>query len=384
MRLVGRGSILGVALAMAVAVPPPLGAAPSGAPVSRPLRIVPCTGAGREAENPVDAALAWLVEHQLDDGSWSFDLDDCPNCSGKCSHSGAIDDRPAATALALLPFLGRGYTHRAGRYTKQVERGIAFLAARAERQHGVVYDTASRQPLEVQGLAVIALAECRRDTEDDSLVRPAQLALDHIVELQDHRTGGWGHRPGDDGHTAAVGLQIMALRSGVLAGLEVDRQAFAEAGRFLDFVQTGSGAAYGDTDATNPGSTSSSAGLLCRLLLGWRPDNPALHEGVLRLAKVGPGKDLLGDYYATQVMHHVEGDVWRDWFDTVKPLLMKTQAKEGHEAGSWHEGLGGDDPLFVGGGRLQTTALATMIYEVYYGWLSLYRDSSCPAKADKK
>lgn len=333
---------------------------------------------------PVERGLAWLIEHQLDEGSWSFDLNDCPKCSGQCSHSGEVPDRPGATALSILAFLGRGYTHQDGPYKKQVHRGVAFLEARAERQNGAIYDPTNHQAMYEQGLAAMALAGCYGMTKDDRLLRPAQLALDHIMAVQNQRDGGWGYRPRDVGHTVAVGLQIMALRSGEIAGLEVDRQALQRAGDFLDFVQMASGAEYGDIDATRLDATSSAAGLLCRLFLGWKPDSPALQDGVRRLAGVGPGTDLLFDYYATQLMHHVERDAFVAWFDTMKPLLLKAQASEGHEAGSWHEGFRGTHPLFVGGGRLQSTALATMILEVYYRHLPLYQDASCPAKVEQE
>jgi len=63
----------------------------------------------------VSAALKWLAEHQLPDGSWSFDHTRCPACGGQCRHAGNLADaRLGATALALLPFLGAGQTHREG------------------------------------------------------------------------------------------------------------------------------------------------------------------------------------------------------------------------------------------------------------------------------
>jgi hypothetical protein len=46
-------------------------------------------------------------------------------------------------------------------------------------------------------------------------------------------------------------------------------------------------------------------------------------------------------------------------------MLLKSQAKKGHEAGSWFEGVNGGHGADAAG-RLYTTSLATLILEVYY------------------
>jgi hypothetical protein len=107
---------------------------------------------------------------------------------------------------------------------------------------------------------------------------------------------------------------------------------------FLDSVQTDEGSGYG---YRGPGNTPAltAAGLLCRMYLGWKKDHPALNRGLDRLSKIGPSKDLYYDYYGTQVMHHVEGDHWISWNTKMRDMLVKAQAQQGHEAGSWFEGF---------------------------------------------
>jgi hypothetical protein len=61
----------------------------------------------------------------------------------------------------------------------------------------------------------------------------------------------------------------------------------------------------------------------------------------------------------------------------MKKRLLPTQARQGHEAGSWYDGVAGDEghgPKV--GGRLYCTAMATMILEVYYRHLPLYSSQS--------
>ena len=70
-------------------------------------------GGSPGSERAVAAALRWLAEHQLPDGGWNFNLNEAPNCKGQCRKSGQMGEaRNAATAMALLPFLGAGQTHQ--------------------------------------------------------------------------------------------------------------------------------------------------------------------------------------------------------------------------------------------------------------------------------
>ncbi|MFM9024593.1 MAG: hypothetical protein ACKON7_04530, partial [Planctomycetaceae bacterium] len=293
-------------------------------------------GGGADTETAVDKALAWLGEHQLDDGSWSFDLADCPTCRGACRHSGTAalgHDRVSATALALLPFLGRGNTHTNGSHRQAVDRGVSFLVATAVRSKGVMYGPETAHGLYVQGLAGIALSECYGMTRDQRLERPTQLVINHIMAAQDPRGGGWRYRPGQGGDTSVLGWQIMALKSAHLASLQVHPRTITGAVRFLDTVQADSGATYGYIDRSDQKPGRSAIGLLCRMHTGWRRDNPALRDGVARLAMNGPSDDLYYDYYATQVMHHMQGDVWKAWNAKMKSLLLGDASDRGSRSG---------------------------------------------------
>jgi hypothetical protein len=329
-------------------------------------------GGGKDTETAVDLALRWLALHQMPDGGWMFDLRQCPSCQGQCSHPGKSADRCAATALALLPFLGRGYTHLEGPYRRQVENGVAFLAELAIKGKGKAYGSGGT--LYSQGLAAIALSECYGMTQDNRLAIPAQLALNFVMDAQDPVGGGWRYSPRQPGDTSAVGWCLMALKSGDMAHLRVNRLSVTKTIEFLDSVQSDDGAGYG---YTSPGAspTLSAVGLLLRMYMGWKRDNPALKRGVEKLAKAGPTGNLYHDYYATQLMHHMEGDVWIAWNAKMKKLLLDNQEKTGHETGSWFKGVGGGHGPEVAG-RIYTTSLATMMLEVYYRHQPLYRGQS--------
>ncbi len=323
-------------------------------------------GGNEQSETAVEAALKWLALHQMADGGWSFDMNAC--CGGQCTHgSGSLKaDRGGATALALLPFLGRGYTHTTGPYKEQVFKGINFLASLVVEGNGRMNGS---RTMYSQGLAGICLSECFAMTQDNRLQGPAQLSLNYIMAAQDPVGGGWRYGPKQPGDTSVVGWQLMALKSGHMAYLDVDGNVIKKAVQFLDSVETDSGAAYGYVGPGNgPGTTA--VGLLCRMYLGWKKDHPGLDRGVTRLAKMGPSKDLYFDYYATQVIHHVEGERWVAWNAKMRDMLVNSQVKSGHSAGSWYDGVEGGHGASAG--RLYCTALATMILEVYYRHLPIY------------
>ncbi len=332
-------------------------------------------GGGKDTEEAVDRALRWIANHQLPDGSWSFDLEKCPSCAGKCSHSGKGKqaDRGGATAMAILPFLGRGYTHLQGKeeYKKPIEAGVAFLTQLAMKNNGKAYEQGGN--LYSQGLVGIALSECYAMSQDQRLAAPTQSVLNYIMQAQDPNGGGWRYTPRQPGDTSAVGWQIMALKSGNMAYLDVNPLTVKKAIEFLESVK---GDEYGSSYGyATPGTkiSTSAVGLLCRMYLGWKKDNPGLQEGAARIAKTGPTDDLYYDYYATQIMNHMEGEMWVAWNAKMKKMLLDSQSKDGHEAGSWFTGFEkGHGPHVAG--RLYITSLATMILEVYYRHQPIYRN----------
>jgi hypothetical protein len=77
------------------------------------------------------------------------------------------------------------------------------------------------------------------------------------------------------------------------------------------------------------------------------------------------------NYYATQVMRHYGGDPWKVWNVAMREYLVRSQKQLGHEKGSWYFEGGGH--AGSAGGRLYATSMATMILEVYYRHLPIYK-----------
>jgi hypothetical protein len=323
------------------------------------------SGGGTEAsEEAVELGLKWLARHQRTDGSWTFQHGpDDP---------GLLDCPTGATGLALLAFLGAGYTHKEGPYRSQVGGGLKFLVEHQviSRAGGWLQGT-GQATMYVQGIGAIALCEGYALTKDAALKRPAQLAVDYIVHAQDPHGGGWRYRVAQPGDTSVVGWQLMALHSALIAELDVPPYVFERSKGFLKSVESEGGGLYGYArrGAVRPSTTA--VGLLCRMYLGREESHHGMQRGIKHLSEWGPNStDMYYSYYATQALHHWGGERWAAWNGVMRDQLVNTQSRAGDTAGSWPTDRSHGAPK---GGRLYTTCLSIMTLEVYYRYLSVYR-----------
>jgi hypothetical protein len=111
--------------------------------------------------------------------------------------------------------------------------------------------------------------------------------------------------------------------------------------------------------------------LLCLEYLGTSRDDPRLLGGVEYLMQRLPQQGAESSYYwyyGTQAIYHVQGEPWEKWNRSLRDLLLETQAREGHLAGTWEP----RDQWEQYGGRLYATCLRLLMLEVYYRHLPLY------------
>lgn len=346
----------------------PVGGGLEGRDPEMRRRLARRNGGSDASENAVELGLAWLAAHQRPDGSWRFNHLES-NCDGSCGHPGSAATTTGATAIALLPFLGAGYSSQHGPYQDVVKRGLYYLNSRmllttegGDLQEGTMY---------AQGLAAIALCEGYALSQDPTLGSSAQHAIDFICRAQ-HSQGGWRYVPGQPGDTTVFGWQIMSLKSARLANLDVPSPVIDLAMHYLDTVQDSGGATYG---YLKPGKepAPTAIGLLARMYHGWRYNDERLIRGVVYLDSLGPSKhDVYFNYYATQVMHHYGTPYWNRWNNRLREHLIRTQARRGHAQGSWYF----EDRHGKTGGRLYTTAMCIMTLEVYYRHMPLYGNRS--------
>ncbi len=324
-------------------------------------------------QQAVLAGLEWLARNQKKDGSWSL--------SGPYSHGGRTDNHQVATAMALLAFQGDGNTTEYGEYKDRVERGWYYLLRQQDDEGSFFREGSNHHRFYTHGLATIAICELYAMTSDPALKRsyrePAAKAVDYCVKGQSPR-GGWRYRPGKDSDLSVTGWILMALQSARMAGLEVPDETLDNARGFLDFVSDEGGSRYRYRKSGSLTRAMTAEGLLCRQYLGWKRDNPALVEGVEWLLQPENGisykrnRNVYYWYYATQVMHHMEGEPWKKWNARMCRAVPDAQVKQGPEAGSWDPLEPTEDSEAEEGGRLYVTCLSLYMLQVYYRHLPLY------------
>jgi hypothetical protein len=349
-------------------------------------RMVEEGGGNARSEQAVALGLEWLAKHQAPDGRWSMEGFTSnardkygPGSKGftcNCTGQGQKND-VAGTAFGVLPFLAAGITHKPVAadkkavvdYTKGVEGALKFLISKQDKSNG------SLGGMYEHGLATIALCEAYGLTADPALKVAAQRALNYIVFAQ-HEAGGWRYGPKQAGDTSVTGWQVMALKSGQMAGLSVPKPTIDGATKYLFSCMSTTDYGYGYTGVGST-PTMSAVGLLCRQYLGWSPRKPELRNGVDKnLIPAKPATNsMYYSYYATQVMHHMGGTYWENWNAMMRDALIRDQdvgkdARRIHQKGSWDpksDGHGGS------WGRIGQTSLSLLTLEVYYRHLPLYR-----------
>ncbi len=345
-------------------------------------------GGTKASERAVAAALNWLARHQSPDGSWSLAdyAKQCkdPTCTGKASASADA----GATALALLPYLAAGQTHKkSGPYRKNIYAGIYWLIRHQKPDGNLAAGTA--QTMYSHGLATICLCEAYGLTGDASVGGPAKAGVDFIIKAQNPQNGGWYYEPLGIGDTSVVGWQVMALKSALMAGLEVPSTTLEGAQKWYRTVATGPDTGlYSYQPGVVPFTlhATSAAGMLNLQYLGMGRDEPAMKNGVAFLMANLPDlsfRNIYYWYYATQVMHNLPGNDWDTWNRKMRNLLIATQEKKGCAEGSWNPDQPVKDLLSEYGGRLYVTCLSTLTLEVYYRYLPLYKLDDQPKAAKK-
>ena len=206
--------------------------------------------------------LQWLATHQSTDGRWSLDaFHQRHQCGQQCTHQGSVHSDTGATALALLPFLARGETHRSGSYKKVVSAGLRWLVA--DQDGNGAFHSIADGKMYSHGLATIALCEAWALTEDRQLRGPAQRAIDYVIAAQSG-SGGWRYFPRVDADTSVLGWQMIALVSARAGGLLLNPNPMAGASRYLDSAQVDkAGSQYSYTPRGGASLAMTAKGLLC-------------------------------------------------------------------------------------------------------------------------
>jgi hypothetical protein len=340
-------------------------------------KLVRREGGSAKSEQSVEDGLDWLVRHQREDGSWGLNFQD--HCQGApCPAQTAMESDTAATGLALLPLLGAGYVHTVkSKHQEAVRRGLEWLVEHQQPDGDLFVGPQGSAYMYSHAIATMAICEGLGLSGDPTLKKPAQRAVQFIVNSQDPVGGGWRYSPGQQGDTSVFGWQIFALRSGNMAGIKIPRKVLKACSRYLDQASDQKRVVYSYQPGRGASAVMTAEGLVSRQLLGWPRDFPALIKGVGQVSahlQEGGDRNIYYWYYATQLLHNMRNEQWDRWNPKIREGLIGLQVKDDTCAkGSWDPFSPVPDIWAERAGRLYLTSLSILTLEVYYRYLPLYR-----------
>ena len=312
------------------------------------------------SERAVTNGLGWLARAQEPDGHWD---------SRRWGASGNVD--AAVTGLALLAFLGHGETDHAGDYRWHVYNALEWL-----RKHQAP-NGSFKARFYTQGICTMAVSEAYALSRNPLWKSMAQKAINFCVENQ-NPLGGWDYNGNNPNRidTSVTGWVVMALKSGVQAGLDVPPEAIS---RVKNWLKTSANAAgrtgysYKPGTAGNGGTPAMTAvATLGRQFMGWKRNHPNMTKALAYLDKTGVRlQNMYETYYATLVMFQAGGGHWNRWNKAFRdPLIAKQVTGRGREFdGSWDP-----DVQYGGhGGRVYSTAMSAFCLEVYYRFMPMLK-----------
>ena len=375
----GLPSLSGAALASVARDPGELPGAYRLRTLPNRVSLVQTRGGTPETEAAVKASLKWLADNQSADGRWDPRVHGGGRPVTVLGHdrqkAGSHADT-AVTGLALLAFLASGQTHLEGDYREDVRRGLDFLIRTQAADGNLAGEAETFEFMYSHAMAACALSEAYGMTRDTRLREPVSRAVGYTLRAQDPRGGGWRYRPGDAGDTSILGWQLMSLKSAELAGIPIPENTRRGIIRYLQSVASGK---HGGQASYRPGEAVSRSmtaeALVCWQFLGIARQNPACDEAGDFVLGEMPSTESVTNfyywYYGTLSMYQLQGRYWQQWNAALRDVVVRRQIKEGPQAGSWDTA----DVWGPSGGRIYTTALATLTLEVYYRFLPLYVDA---------
>ncbi|HLY12474.1 MAG TPA: hypothetical protein VKW04_24435 [Planctomycetota bacterium] len=361
-------------------------------------------GGGSEiTESAVIAALRWLARHQGPEGGWGAEAFQGQCIGGRCGGIGERDYDTGVTGLAILAFLGAGYS-QLSRDTKTdpafpdrplhfgdvVKKGLQYLLAHQDPE-GCIGERGMKYMYN-HCVAALALSEAYGMTVSAPLKDPAQKAIDFIIASQNPGKAWRYSAKSGDNDTSVSGWAIMALKSAEMSDLAFPASAYEGALGWLNEVTDGANgyprAGYnmkgtwkvyvpGKNEQFDHHESMSAVSVMSRIFIQKKKTNEmgSVNLLVSDLPEWKPSKiDFYYWYYASLALFQYDGPdggLWRKWNEPMKNTLVPSQhtKKDGCLNGSWDSER---DRWGAEGGRVYGVAINALTLEVYYRYKNVF------------
>jgi hypothetical protein len=316
-------------------------------------------GGKPSTERAVLDALRWLKEQQNEDGSYGARYP------------------VAMTGLVLLAYSGHCETVDSPEFGQTVKKCIEYLVGVTEKTKGMLSSSGKgdKHASYEHGIAVYALSEAysinKNARKPFKRISPALKKSVPIVIEGQTSIGGWLYAYGQaaNGDLSVSGWNIQALKAAELTGLKFSglKEAKKKAIKYLEAAEDPNGAAGCYTYTIGGGGKLSLTGVgaLCARMMG-APSK--LEEKCLDLIVAAEpttfaGANVYAWYYHSQAAFQAQGKHWKAYNKSYQKVVLEAQEKDG----SWP--IAGGHATNDAEGKVYTTALCTLMLEVYYRYL---------------
>ena len=325
------------------------------------------SGGSPECERAVSNSLEWLKTKQNPDGSWGS------------------SNKAAMTGMVLLCYLGRCETPDSPFYVDNVMKGIMFLIELSKKnQYGAITeDFKGNAGAYEHGIATYALGEmytlARLGSKSLPGMREAfEEGVKVIIDNQG-KHGSWvydidkgTYQPSGREDLSVAGWQYQALKAAKLTSLKINglHSAIDKTVEYLQNKQTKDGGIGGSNREAHYNQWElTGTGVLGLQTLGGGKGKTEIKKGIqfarelfTKEPPVWDQNTLYSCYYYQQAFFQAGGDDWKFWNDQYLAQILKHQEKDW----SWHHAK-----TAQGGDWIYSTALNTLMLEVYYRYLKV-------------
>jgi len=295
--------------------------------------------------------------------------------------NGALSAKRAdtMTALGIMALASMGHQPTdPGKYGRVLRKALKFILSEKHSRYykndpNLVYFGSDGSQMYGHGITTLCLTEMLGmgvgKEQDTRLREVCRNALNLILRSQrvakgNRYKGGWRYHPTSrDSDLSITAWQLLALRSGKGAGMEVPKESIDAAVRYLkgSYFSRGNvkGCAY--APGGRPSLAMAAAGLLSLQVCGEydSPEAKGSAEWLSLQNRIGGGHFYYSTYYYSQAMQKHGKKMAKKAREIVEKALLKKQL----ENGSWS---GGHGPIYC-------TSMAMLSLSVKYHYLPIYQ-----------